>query len=82
MELPHYDKLRKLLDARMKDLTSLGYGMQRKQAQPITREMESMFWDKGIFSWESAAGLLNIVYFYNCKLFGLRAGDKHHLLCA
>ena len=65
----------------MKELTSLGYGIQKKQAQPITREMESMFWDKGIFSRESAAGLLNIVYFNNCKLFGLRAGLSHRKLC-
>ena len=82
LESPHYDKLCKSLEARMKELTSLGYGIQRKQAQPITRGMESMFWDKGIFSRESAAGLLNIVYFYNCKLFGLRAGDEHRSLCA
>ena len=24
---------------------------------------------------------MNIVYYYNCKLFGLRAGDKYHALC-
>ena len=28
-----------------------------------------------------AIGLLNIVYFYNCILFGLRAGDEHRSLC-
>ena len=35
---------------------------------------------KGIFSREMGDGLLNIMYFYNCKFFGLRAGDEHRQL--
>ena len=75
-----YDTLRKSLDARMKALTAEGFGTERKSAQPITRDMESLLWDKGIFFRGTAIGLLNIVYFYNCKLFGLRAGDEHRTL--
>ena len=29
---------------------------------------------------ESCKGLLNVVYFYNCKFFGLRSGDEHRSL--
>ena len=74
-----YDTLRKSLDARMKELTAQGLG-ERKSAEPITRDMEATLWEKGVFSRNSAQGLLNIVYFYNCKVFGLRAGDEHRNL--
>ena len=39
--------------------------------------MEMTLSEKGVFSTKTATGLLN---FYNCKLFGLRAGDEHHSL--
>lgn len=80
-ESPVFDKLRKSLDARMKQLSSQGYGVVRRQAQPITRDMENILWEKGLFSCVTSSGLLNVVYFYNCKLFGLRAGDEHRELC-
>ena len=75
-----YDVLRKSLDARMKELTSQGHGTSKKSAEPITRDMEAKLWDDGLFSRKTGTGLMNIVYFYNCKLFGLRAGDEHRSL--
>ena len=77
---PTFDLLRKSLDARMKELTSIGVGSFQKQAQPITREMEGILWEKGIFSRETGQGLLNIVFWYGCKMFGLRGGDEHRRL--
>ena len=38
-------------------------------------------WSKGVFDVDSSQGLTNIVFFYNCKLFGLREGDEHRDLC-
>ncbi len=76
-----FDTLRKSLDAHMKVLTLEGFGTNKRQAQPISMEMEASLWEKGIFSRKSGDGLLNIVYFYNSKLFGLRAGDEHCSLC-
>ena len=76
-----FDTLQKSLDARMKELTSEGFGTNRRQAQPISKQMEATLWEKEIFSRTSGEGLLNIVYYYNCKLFGLRAGDEHRALC-
>ncbi|CAC5370180.1 unnamed protein product [Mytilus coruscus] len=39
-------------------------------------------WDSGVFDCETATGLINIVFFYNCKLFGFRALDEHKELDA
>ncbi|CAC5402602.1 unnamed protein product [Mytilus coruscus] len=39
-------------------------------------------WDSGVFDCETATGLTNIVFFYNCKLFGFRALDEHKELDA
>ena len=67
----------------MKELTAQGLGVERKSAEPITRDMEAILWEKGIFSVESCKGLLNVhvVYFYNyCKCCGLRSGDEHRSL--
>ena len=74
---PTFDLLRKSVDARMRELNSAGEGTIKKQAQPITPEMEATLWDKGIFSRETSKGLLNVVFWYSCKLFGLRAADEH-----
>ena len=64
----------------MKDLTRRGIGLQTKQAQPITPEMEVIVWQKNIFSRETVKGLPNIVFWYASKMFGLRAADEHHTL--
>ncbi len=77
---PVFDDLRKSLDARMKQLACDGLGMERKSADPISREMEVQLCEKGLFSRETSEGLVNVVYFYNCKLFGLRSGDEHSSL--
>ena len=78
---PTFDRVRKALDARMKSLTSQGVGVARKSAQPPTSEQENELWEKGIFSIHTAAeGLLNAVFWYACKCFGLRGGDEHRNL--
>ena len=46
----------------------------------MIRGMEAVLWAKNVFCRTSTVGLLNVVYFYNCKLFGLRAGDEHRRL--
>ena len=79
---PSFDFLRKSLDARMKELTKKGIGHMKKQAQPITPEMESILWDKGIFSRDTGESLLKIVFWYSCKMFGLRGSDEHRHLDA
>ena len=75
------DKLQKSPDACIKELAKDGYRTERKCADPISRQMECKLWGSGVFSSETSVGLLNIVYFYNYKLLGLRAGNEHCSLC-
>ncbi len=79
---PTFLLLRKSLDARMKELTAKGFGCSKKTAQPITPEMEDELctWTKEIFTSKTGKGLVNIVYWYSCKMFGLRAADEHRSL--
>lgn len=72
---PTYDLLRKSLDAKLKQLTRKGVGCHKKQAQPITPEME-----QGIFSRKTGEGLTNVVFWYSSKMFGLRATEEHRQL--
>ncbi len=52
----------------------------RKQAQPLTVEQEDRLWTSGVFNLNSGWGLTYAVFWYNCKLFGLRGGDEHRAL--
>ena len=75
-----FDELRKSLDAKMKDLTRRGVGIIKKQAQPLTPEIEDTLWERGIFDQHTGKGLFNVVFWYGCKIFGLRAGDEYRSL--
>ena len=46
---------------------------------PVKEEDEKKFWDLGILGKDTAKSLLNVVSFYNGKLFGLRAGEHRNL---
>ena len=46
----------------------------------MTADEESLLWRKGEFGTHSGRALRNTVYFYNCKVFGLRGYDEHHRL--
>ena len=59
---PTFDKSRKVLDARMKQLMSQGVGTATKSAEPLTAEQEIILWDKDLFSVLSAEGLINAVF--------------------
>lgn len=77
---PKFARTRAALDARMKQLTKEGVGCTRKQAQPLSLQQEEALWEKEIFSLNTGEGLLYAVFWYNCKLFGLRGGDEHRNL--
>ena len=66
---------RKVLDGEMKDATKKGLSVKFKKAerQEVTAEEEELFWSKSLLGSETAECLLNTVYFYHGKLFGLRA---------
>ena len=78
-----FGNFRVTLDAEMKRLHGLGFGANTKQAEPISPDEEALLWTSGQFGMHSAKCLLNIVYFYNCKVFGLHSYDEHrNLQCA
>ena len=58
----------------MKQVTSEGLLPRRNQQSLLQQIWKLSF---GIFSVSMSGGLLNAVYFCNCKFFGLRAGDEH-----
>lgn len=73
---------RRVLDAEMKEGTRLGIALANKkeEKQPVNEEDEMKFWTMGLLGKNSAKSLLNVVYFYNGKLFGLRASE-HRNIC-
>ena len=64
----------------MKELTSKGLGTVKKQAQPLTPEQEDYLWEQEIFGTGNAESMLNTIFWYDCKCFGLRGGDEHRNL--
>lgn len=65
----------------MKNATTCGIAEASKKAErtEITDEEEKTLWEKGLLGGLTAESLLHTIYFYNGKLFGLRASE-HRLL--
>ena len=72
---------RKVLDPEMKDATKCGIAQKCKMdsREEITEDEEGILWEKGLLGGHSAESLMYTMYFYNGKLFGLRACE-HRLL--
>lgn len=66
----------------MKDSTREGVSLQTKKEdkEAVTDEEEEKFWSTGLFGSATAKTLLETIYFYNGKLFGLRGGE-HRNIC-
>ena len=66
----------------MKDSTRQGVSLQTKKEdkEAVTDEDEEKFWSGGLFGSGTAKQLLHTIYFYNGKMFGLRAGE-HRNIC-
>ena len=77
---PYFGNFRATLDAEMKQLHGSGLGANPKRAEPITPEEEALLWSSGQFGTHNGTVILNTVYFYNCKVFGLRSFDEHRNL--
>ena len=72
---------RKSLDAEMKNATRCGIALLSKKEtrEEINDEEEAVLWEKGLLGGQTAESLLHTLYFYNGKLFALRACE-HRLL--
>ena len=73
-----YSYFTNALDSRMKDLTYRGIGIGTKQADVFSESEEIFMWENGILGNSSSEILQYTLYFYNCKLFGLRGREEHH----
>lgn len=71
---------RKVLDAKMKSLVAHGVGTDAKQADPILPFHELKLWEECVFGNYNAESLQYTVFFYCCKIFGLRGVDEHRAL--
>ena len=72
-----YNYFHNALNAKCADLTKKGIGIHKKKADSLSLEDEQLLWSKRVFSDDTAQNLIFIVYYYNCKLFGLRGRDEH-----
>ena len=76
-----FKTFRSALQSRTKQLLSKGVGVSTKHKDPVTSNDEQTLWDTNVFSTGSGQGLSYCVFFYNCKVFGLRGMDEHvHLM--
>lgn len=68
---------RKVLNAEMKDATRQGLEIKSKkpEREQITYEEEEILWRKGVLGSSTSEVLLHTVYYYNGKLFGIRAKE-------
>ena len=46
----------------------------------MSEQEEATFWEKKLLGTTSAKSLLNSIYFYNGKVFGLRGGDHRNIV--
>lgn len=65
----------------MKQATLDGVANETKKEErsEITGEDELLMWNKGVLGCHTAKSLLRTIYFYNGKLFGLRAKEHRNL---
>ena len=52
---------------------------KKKERSDITEEDEATMWSKGLLGCHTAKSLFRTIYFYNGKLFGLRAKEHRNL---
>ena len=71
---------RRVLDTEIKEGTRLGIGLANKKEEKLSvnQEDENKFWTMELLGKNSAKSLLNVVYFYNGKIFGLRASEHRN----
>ena len=71
-----FGDFRRTLDAEMKRLHGQGLGATKCTAEPITPDEEAFLWSTGQFGTHNGKVTSNTVYYYNCKVFGLRSFDE------
>ena len=69
MDDKSFDGMRKVLDSKMKELSSRGLGIERRRAEVISEEQEDIMWSKGILGTDNPRKLLDtLVYLLGTTL--------------
>ena len=76
-----FASFRATLDAVMKERTAEGMGVV-KHTENLTVDEETELWKKGVINKLTPKGLSYGIFFYNCKVFGLRGLSEHKQLQA
>ena len=53
---------------------------KKQDKEFVSEQEEATFWEKKLLGTTSAKSLLNTIYFYNGKVFGLRGGDHRNIV--
>ena len=75
-----FEKMRKVLDAKMKELSKRGLGLEKKKADVISTEQEEIMWQNGILGTDTPQKLLDTLVYSLGLNFALRAGQEHRNL--
>ena len=69
-------------DSKTRQLTAESVETVKKHANLLTEVDESKLWDTGVVGFHSGEASSYAVFFYNCKIFGLRGMNEHvNLAC-
>ena len=63
----------------MKSVHADGITNRKEEKEPVIEDEEEQMWQKGVLGDKTARSLLNTIYFYNGKLFGIRAQEHRQL---
>ncbi len=78
---PDFEKSRKTLEARRKELKCKGLGNKPNKADALTPEEENRLWSSGQLNLSGDARVLqNTIFFLIAKLLGFRGADEHRQL--
>lgn len=72
--------LKNTLDTRMKELTSQGHRVRRRQAEVITEDEEETLWETGVLGDDTPQKLEDTILYLFGIHFALRAGTEHRQL--
>ena len=75
-----FANLNATLNHKMKEATSAGVGIEKKQANVVSKEQEDFLWQKGILGSSSPETLRDTLLWIFGIHFGLRAGQEHRNL--
>ena len=79
-ENPSLHGFHSTLDSEMRCLNATGNHLNKKQAQPITKEQKNRLWELGLLGDHNVQVLLKTIVYQVGYFFALRSGNEHRCL--